>query len=367
MPPPSLLTTTTTSRRPSRRAASSPPMSCASATSPTRATTGPRAAAATPKAVEIVPSMPLAPRLASTRGAVLAGREERLDVAHRHRGGHDERRRRRQAPAELGRDAGLAEAGRREHARDAGGGRPVAALPALEPVALAAPAAHALAQRLERRPRVRGHDRADGAGGVLPGGLGVERDLQRVAEAVQPRPQGLGRRQVAEAQDELRGVGRRPVAVAQERVVVRDRGRAAAGARQRVREQRQPGPVGERRERRAQGGVALRAPGDDERARVLLELDGEAVEQRRRRRRADPRARDPRTPAGAPAPARLVRGQRRARARAARAGRSSGARGRAAPRARSRRRGRRAARSQRMRSGVAGHSSTSWYHFAARP
>jgi hypothetical protein len=107
-------------------------------------------------------------------------------------------------------------------------------------------------------------------------------------------------------------VGRRPVGVAQERVVVRDRGRAAAGARQRVREQRQPGLVGERRERRAEGRVALRAPGDDQGARVLLELGGEAVEQRRRGRRADPRARDPRAPAGASAPARLVRRQGRA-------------------------------------------------------
>ena len=45
-------------------------MSWMSATSPIRSTTGPSAAAAHPKAVETVPSIPFAPRLASTRGGV---------------------------------------------------------------------------------------------------------------------------------------------------------------------------------------------------------------------------------------------------------------------------------------------------------
>ena len=68
MPPPSLLSSTIVSSSPSRRAASSPPMSWASATSPISSTTGPAAAAAAPKALDTVPSMPLAPRLHSTRG-----------------------------------------------------------------------------------------------------------------------------------------------------------------------------------------------------------------------------------------------------------------------------------------------------------
>ena len=43
-------------------------MSCASATSPISSTTGPSHAAAAPKALETVPSIPFAPRLESTRG-----------------------------------------------------------------------------------------------------------------------------------------------------------------------------------------------------------------------------------------------------------------------------------------------------------
>ena len=54
--------------RPTRRAASSPPTSWANATSPRSSTVGPGDAAATPNAVETVPSIPFAPRLASTRG-----------------------------------------------------------------------------------------------------------------------------------------------------------------------------------------------------------------------------------------------------------------------------------------------------------
>ena len=68
IPPPSLLSKTIVSRRSRRRAASRPPMSCASATSPMSRTTGPRPAAAAPKALDTVPSIPLAPRLQSTRG-----------------------------------------------------------------------------------------------------------------------------------------------------------------------------------------------------------------------------------------------------------------------------------------------------------
>jgi len=69
IPPPSLLSSTTTSASPSRRAASSPPISWASATSPISSTTGLSPAAAAPNALETVPSIPLAPRFESTRGA----------------------------------------------------------------------------------------------------------------------------------------------------------------------------------------------------------------------------------------------------------------------------------------------------------
>ena len=68
MPPPSLSTTTSVrstgrSCRPSR-----PFVSCRNATSPSRATVGRRgSASATPTAVDTTPSMPFAPRLATTR------------------------------------------------------------------------------------------------------------------------------------------------------------------------------------------------------------------------------------------------------------------------------------------------------------
>ena len=77
MPPPSLSTTTivqidaAVGRRPSRALAS-----CRKATSPISSAVGRCAAAAsaTPTAVDTTPSMPLAPRLASTRSAGRAGR-----------------------------------------------------------------------------------------------------------------------------------------------------------------------------------------------------------------------------------------------------------------------------------------------------
>ena len=62
---------------------------------------GPVAAAAAPNAAETVPSMPFAPRLQSTARRVAAHRPEGLDVAHRHRGGDEQRRLLGQQHAEL--------------------------------------------------------------------------------------------------------------------------------------------------------------------------------------------------------------------------------------------------------------------------
>ena len=65
-------------------------MSCARATSPMRRTTGSGLlAAATPNAVETVPSMPLAPRLDEDARSSGPGGEVQLDVADRHRGRDD--------------------------------------------------------------------------------------------------------------------------------------------------------------------------------------------------------------------------------------------------------------------------------------
>ena len=93
MPPPSLLATTRTrSGRASSGPANSPGASCRNARSPRRAAAGPPPAAwcasAAPVADEISPSMPLAPRLASTRRPSRTARCRsrsrmgRLDAAH---------------------------------------------------------------------------------------------------------------------------------------------------------------------------------------------------------------------------------------------------------------------------------------------
>ena len=230
---------------------------------------------------------------------VLAGGEERLDVAHRHRGGDHHRRLGRQRRAELGRHARLAQARGRQGAGDRRRGRAVGAMPALEPGAVAL----LELDRLERRARVGGQDRRHGAARVLPGVLGVEGDLERVAGAVQPGAQRLGGRQVADPQHELR-LGSPGT---QQRVVVRDRRRAAAGARQRVGQQRDRGALGERGQRRPERRVALGAAGDDDGLRTRLELGAQPVDDRLRRgaRHAGPR--DPRAAAGAAA---VVVGQR---------------------------------------------------------
>ena len=130
---------------------------------------------------------------------------------------------------------------------------------------------------------------ADRAGRVLPRVLGIEGDLQRaLVQAVQPLAQRLGRRQVADAQDEVGPVRLGPGGVAQQRVVVGDRRRAAPRARERVGEQRDPRRG--RRRRRARRRARGRAPPGPRRARPAGAP------------RAPRRARRP-----APAPARAVR------------------------------------------------------------
>ena len=66
IPPPSLSTSTTSRSSLCSRAVTSAPRSCRKERSPTTRTTGPIETAAEPSAVEATPSMPLAPRLAST-------------------------------------------------------------------------------------------------------------------------------------------------------------------------------------------------------------------------------------------------------------------------------------------------------------
>ena len=302
-----------------------------------------RAAAAAPNAVETVPSMPLAPRLASTRGASVAGREERLDVAHRHRGGDDERgvAGGSRAPSSAATRGSLRPRGserRRDRARRPRGRR-----------AASRRASRGRGAGASRSPTVASVERgsaptivATAPAGSCQACSGSKATWIASAEAVQPLAQRLGGRQVADAQHEVGRVRRRPRGIAQQRVVVRDRRLAAAGAGQRLGEQRDRGALGERGQRRAELRVALRAPGDEHRARRAVRSADERVDRARAGLRAHPRARQPRAPAVAAAAAGLLLGQRlveheRLAQREVQVHRARGGR-----RARSRTRGRRA-------------------------
>ena len=88
---------------------------------------------AAPKALEIVPSTPFAPRLAEHPRGCLERGPEALDVPYGHRGGHEQRARARQQPAELGRDRRLGQAAGGELLGDRSGRSLVGRGPALQP------------------------------------------------------------------------------------------------------------------------------------------------------------------------------------------------------------------------------------------
>ena len=188
----------------------------------------------------------------------------------------------------------------------------VGARPGGQPGTVARAAPEPPGERAQRGGRIGGSDRADGARRVLPRVLGVERDLQRRS----PSPcsqlaQRLRGREIADAEHELGPVRLRPVRIAQQRVVVRDRRRPAAGAGQRVGEQRDPRPLGERGERGAEPRVALLAARDDDRPRPRGQLAPSPSTSAGAGCGRAPRPGDPRPPAGAAAAARLVLRQRR--------------------------------------------------------
>ena len=155
---------------------------------------------------------------------------------------------RRQQHAELGRDRRLGQAVVAEHA-ERSPRRPARRRCASARASPARPAHGARSPARAAPPRARARASPTSAAvGVLPGALGVERDLAaRRAGPASHVAQRLGRRQVADAQHEI---GREHAAkrgVAQQRVVVGDRRRAAPRARQRVGQQRPAGRLGERR------------------------------------------------------------------------------------------------------------------------
>ena len=342
MPPPSLSISTITSFRPRRDAASSPPTSCASATSPISSTVSPRTAAATPNAVETVPSIPFAPRLESTRNGVSrAGKNvstSRIgieDATTSVASGGQQR-------AELGRDPRLVEPRGPDDLGDRARRRPVGARASRRartcPCACAAACPRASrASRAGRRRRSWRRRRPGPA----------RRTRGRTRPAARPGPRATG----AAA---WRSGGRRRAGRGPARAPPPSRGRAAARRSARSRparggRRRSARPAAARRPRSAKAATAAARRGSRSArpattiglrriAQLVLEADQQPLRgHAHRAAAASPTGARPRGPGRSRRPA-----PRHRRARAARAARSSGAPGRDARRSRCRTRGRRA-------------------------
>ena len=360
MPPPSLSSSTIVSARPRRRAASSPPTSCASATSPISATTGPLATAAAPNALEIVPSIPFAPRLQSTRGASSRGAAN----ASTSRTGIEEAT---NSVASGGSSAASARATSGSDSApspstrvDRRGGACVGGAPRGEPLGVGR--RRVRGGRAHRARRVRREHELHRRARILPRAVRVEAELRDVvAESVEPGAQRLGRRQVAAAHDEVGAPRRRELGPAQQRVVVRDRRAAAARAAERIGEQR-PAEL-------------LAGGGDGRQARLGASRDDDG----RCASRATTASARPAAAASSPGVERSTHGPAAAAAglrvvAELRPARSSGSRsakfrctgpGRPSSDVQAARQA--SARIQRMRSGVASCVPTSKNHFAALP
>ena len=174
IPPPPLSISTIVSGTPMRVAVSSDPASCASVTSPVSSTTGPGLAAATPYAVAIVPSMPLAPRLERTRSGTARAGDDGLDVADGHRRRDHERRLGRQGGSELERDPRLAEL-LPEESRDRRGGAGIGVAPGAGPRGVRGRGLRG--ERLQQRGGIGVDRQVADVRGVLPGAVRVDEDL----------------------------------------------------------------------------------------------------------------------------------------------------------------------------------------------
>ena len=207
-------------------------MSWAKATSPSSATTGPALTAAMPKRRRERPVDAVGAAVGEHARSVVADRPEGLELAHR-----PSRRRRARSPARAARAASVratfgslssvAERRRRRPPRRARRRR--ARRPARP------------GRRRRARVSSRGSARStvsttDAGSCQLP--CGSTRIWRAPREAREPFAQRLGGRQVADADHELGLVRAREALVAQQQVVVGDRRRAAARARERVGEQR---------------------------------------------------------------------------------------------------------------------------------
>jgi hypothetical protein len=193
--------------------------------------------------------MPLAPRLHSTRGGS-ARRPERLDVAHRHRGGDEQRRLSPAAARPARRHRRLAESSPcAEHPADRLRGALVGAAPARQPVLIRARrgSARASASSCSAAAGSSASESlsTDAGSCQAPSGSSATCRIRRRGPASQ-LAQRLGDRQVADPQDEVGRHRRGERLVAQQRVVVRDRGIPAARARQRIGQQRPARGLAER-------------------------------------------------------------------------------------------------------------------------
>ena len=291
MPPPPLSIRTIVSGSSRRRAASRPPMSWASATSPISSTTGPRPSAAAPKALETVPSIPLAPRLHSTRGG--SGRTgQKVSMS-------------RTGIEEATNSVACAGSSTPSSAATAGSLRPPAASTPRSPRRRARRrCATRRASRGRRRRARRDRPRARPASARAP--ARASRRAPPPGPARRPRrrgsPAGCRREPASHSRSGLE-VGRSPTrstrsgrcalgerGVAQQRVVVRDRGIPRRAPGQRVGEQRPAGDSAERRggraERRASALVAARDEHAAARAREQRAQLGLAVGAARSRGRS---------------------------------------------------------------------------------
>ena len=312
MPPPSLSSSTIVSCRPRRRAASRPPTSCGERDVADQQHDRPvRRGRATPNAVETVPSIPLAPRLESTRGGVVArrGRTSRRRAPASRRRRPASRRRGSAAPSSAATRGSLRPSPPSARAIAAAAARSARRQRSSQSRSRGARCRSR--QRGERGARVGGeHDRRDAPAGSCHAPSGSNAICSASSSPCSHWRSGLEVGRSPTRSTSSGACAPREGRVAQQRVVVRDRGGAAARAGQRLGEQRDRGAVGERGERGAEPRVALGAPGDQHARAGALELGGEPSTTPGAARRGATRARDPRPPAGAPAAARLLVGQR---------------------------------------------------------
>ena len=211
--------------------------------------------------------MPFAPRLERTRGGVVAHRPEGLELAHRHRGGDEERRVGRQRVRERARHVGLAELRRRATASIAPAATSVGRAPA-SPARTPAPAVAARsAARVGAAARV---STTDAGSCQTPWGS------TRICRASEWR--------ASQSRSGLE-VGRSPTRMTTSGVPQAKCRRAAAGRSGRSRPRRCVRPIADRRAagiRRAQPARGSRGasprssrPGDDHPAGGLLDQLGE--------------------------------------------------------------------------------------------